>query len=150
MLTIAGPVAGRDDAMGGHDDCILFLLAKAFQTAHATAKKRLGQYGLTPEQQLVLAAAADAEGSPVGEIGKKLRLDSATLSGILDRLAEKGLVAKRPDDQDKRVSRVFVSQQARELIPKMIAERDNVSELVLAPLTHEERVLFKRMLREIS
>lgn len=136
--------------MHGFDDCIIFLLAKAYQTAHAAAKKRLATYGLTPEQQLVLAAVADMEGSSVGEIGKRLRLDSATLSGIFERLAEKGLVDKRPDEQDKRVTRVFLPAAVREMTPQMMAERDKVNDLVLAPLTHEERVLFKRMLREIS
>lgn len=133
-----------------YEDCIIFLLAKAFQKAHGLAKSRWKQYGLTPEQQLVLATVVEMEGSSAGEIGAALRLDSAALSGILERMADKGLIEKRQDEHDRRVVRIFPKDDMRDLLPNMLKERDEVNEEVLAPLTHEERVLFKRMLREIS
>ena len=133
-----------------YEDCIIFLLAKAFQKAHGTAKSRWKQYGLTPEQQLVLATVVEMEGSSAGEIGQALRLDSATLSGILERMADKGFIEKRQDENDRRVVRIYPNPQMRDKLPKMLEARDEVNEEVLAPLTHEERVLFKRMLREIS
>lgn len=136
--------------MSIYDDCIIFLLAKAFQKAHGLAKSRWKEYGLTPEQQLVLATVVEMEGSSAGEIGAALRLDSAALSGILERMADKGLIEKRQDEHDRRVVRIYPKEGMREMFPRMVEQRDEVNDEVLAPLTHEERVLFKRMLREIS
>ena len=73
--------------MKPYDDCILFLLAKAYQKAHGDFKKRLHSYGLTPIQHLVLEALWDEDELSVGDIGKRLVFDGATLSGILDRLS---------------------------------------------------------------
>ena len=55
--------------MKPYDDCILFLLAKAYQKAHGDFKKRLHSYGLTPIQHLVLEALWDEDELSVGDIG---------------------------------------------------------------------------------
>ena len=81
-----------------YQDCVVYLLAKAYQRAHAVAKRRLSAYGLTPIQQLVLAAVHEEEGISASDLGKKLTLDPATLSGVLDRMvrARLGRQTDRP------------------------------------------------------
>ena len=71
--------------MKSFEDCIVFLLAKAYQKAHGNLKKRLHPYGLTPIQNLILQALQEEDGLSAGDIGKRLVLDNATLSGVLDR-----------------------------------------------------------------
>ena len=65
--------------MKAYDDCIVFLLAKAYQKAHSQLKKRLSPYGLTPIQSLILADLWGEDGIAASEIGKRLTLDPATL-----------------------------------------------------------------------
>jgi hypothetical protein len=45
-----------------YEECIVFHLAKAYQRAHASLKRRLAPYGLTPVQYLVLEAIREEEG----------------------------------------------------------------------------------------
>ena len=45
-----------------YEDCMVYLLAKAYQKAHGQLKHRLGAYGLTPVQQLVLGAFVPRRG----------------------------------------------------------------------------------------
>ena len=73
--------------MKTYDDCIIFLLAKAYQKAHGDFKKRLQSYGLTPIQHLVIEALWQEDGLSAKDLGQKLIFDGATLSGVLDRLA---------------------------------------------------------------
>ena len=40
--------------MKTYDDCIIFLLAKAYQRAHGDFKRKLQSYGVTPIQHLIL------------------------------------------------------------------------------------------------
>ncbi len=56
--------------MKTYDDCIIFLLAKAYQKAHGNFKKRLHTYGLTPIQHLILEALWREDGLSTGDIGK--------------------------------------------------------------------------------
>ena len=136
--------------MKTYDDCIIFLLAKAYQKAHGTFKKRLHSYGLTPIQHLILEALWREDGLSASDIGKKLVLDGATLSGVLDRLAAGGWILKETDAEDKRVLRIFLSPKSRELRPKLAQARDRTNEDLLEPFTLEEKVLLKRLLRDLQ
>jgi len=136
--------------MKSYDDCILFLLAKAYQKAHGDFKKRLHSSGLTPIQHLVLEALWDEDGLSVGDIGKRLVFDGATLSGVLDRLSASGWVLKQSDTEDKRMLRIFLTQKSKDLKPKLSAVRNKTNEDLLARFSLEEKVLLKRLLRDIQ
>jgi DNA-binding MarR family transcriptional regulator len=132
-----------------YEDCIVYLLAKAYQHAHAVAKKRLAVFGLTPVQQLVLAALWEEEGVSAGDLGKKVKLDPATLSGLLDRMVEGGWVIKETDPEDKRLLRIFLTERARETAPELVRERDKANDEILQNLSLEEKILLKRLLRDV-
>ncbi len=136
--------------MKSYDDCILFLLAKAYQKAHGDFKKRLHSYGLTPIQHLVLEALWDEDGLSAGDIGKRLVFDGATLSGVLDRLSAGGWVLKQSDTEDKRMLRISLTRKSKDLKPKLSAVRNKTNEDLLARFSLEEKVLLKRLLRDIQ
>ena len=136
--------------MKPYDDCILFLLAKAYQKAHGDFKKRLHSYGLTPIQHLVLEALWDEDGLSVGDIGKRLVFDGATLSGILDRLSASGWVLKQSDPEDKRMLRISLTPKSKDLKPKLSAVRNKTNEELMDRFSLEEKVLLKRLLRDIQ
>jgi DNA-binding MarR family transcriptional regulator len=136
--------------MAKYDDCILFLLSKAYQKAFGNFKKRLQDYGLTPVQSLVLMTIAEEEGLSAGDIGKRLVLDNATLSGVLDRLAEGGWIIKATADDDKRLLQIYLTPKAKEMTRVIIKERDGLNEDILSPLKQEEKLLLKRMLKDLQ
>jgi DNA-binding MarR family transcriptional regulator len=136
--------------MANYEDCIVFLLAKAYQRAHGNFRRHLFPYELTPVQHLILEALWEQEGLSAGDIGKRLALDNATLSGILDRMNEKGWVVKAPDEMDKRFVRVHLTEKARTLRPALLCERQKANDEVLNSLSLEEKVLLKRLLKDIK
>ena len=136
--------------MKTYDDCIIFLLAKAYQKAHGDFKKRLQSYGLTPIQHLILEVLWGQDGLSASDIGKKLVLDGATLSGVLDRLTTGGWILKSPDTGDKRVLRNFLTPRSKELKPKLSETRDQTNEDLLKSFSIEEKVLLKRFLRDMQ
>ena len=135
--------------MTQYEDCIIFLLAKAYQKAHGNFKQHLLPYGITPVQHLILEALWVEEGLTASEIGKRLVLDNATLSGILDRMSEKGWVLKATDNTDKRFIRIYLTDKAKKLKPSILAEREKSNEEILGSLNLEEKVLLKRLLKDI-
>ena len=136
--------------MKTYDDCIIFLLAKAYQKAHGDFKRRLQSYGLTPIQHLILEVLWGKDGLSASDIGKKLVLDGATLSGVLDRLTAGGWILKESDTEDKRVLRNFLTQKSKELKPKLSEARDQTNEDLLKKFPIEEKVLLKRFLRDMQ
>ena len=136
--------------MKTYDDCIIFLLAKAYQKAHGDFKKRLQSYALTPIQHLILEVLWGQDGLSASDIGKKLVLDGATLSGVLDRLAVGGWILKEPDADDKRVLQNYLTPKSKDLKPKLSETRDQTNEELLKSFSIEEKVLLKRFLRDMQ
>ena len=136
--------------MKTYDDCIIFLLAKAYQKAHGEFKRKLQSYGVTPIQHLILEVLWGGDGLSASDIGKKLVLDGATLSGVLDRLAAGGWIVKRPDKDDKRVLRNYLTAKSKDLQPKLSEARDQTNDDLLKNFSLEEKLLLKRFLRDMQ
>lgn len=76
----------------------------------------LRDVGLTYPQYLTLLALwEDGEPMTVGELGARLRLDSGTLTPVLKRLEEAGLVTRRRDPEDERRVLVETTAAGRDL-----------------------------------
>ncbi|HEV7253617.1 MAG TPA: MarR family transcriptional regulator [Mesorhizobium sp.] len=89
-----------------------------YSTAHAfTAayKPALEPLGLTYPQYLVLMILWEKDGVAVKDIGKKLFLDSGTLTPLLKRLEKAGFVRRQRDSADERVVRIFLTDRGREV-----------------------------------
>jgi len=127
-------------------DCYIFLLAKAYQKGHHLVQKRLEPYGLTNIQYVVLEGLWNQEGQTAVELGKRLMIDKATLSGVLDRMIEAGWLQKNRDKHDRRRFRIFPSKKANDIKDELINERQQANEELLAGYTLEERILLRRLL----
>lgn len=57
----------------------------------------------------------ERDGQSGAEIGARLVLDSATITGLLDRMEAGGQIERRPDAVDRRVNRVFLTSSGRHL-----------------------------------
>ena len=136
--------------MDQFEDCIIFQLAKAYQKAHGLFKKRLLPYGLTPIQHLILEALWLEDGISQKDIGMRLVLDRATLSGVLDRMSSGGWITKEQDPEDKRTLRICLTDKGKELTSNLAGERNQANEELLSSLNLEEKVLLKRLLRDIQ
>lgn len=85
--------------------------------------------GLTYPQYLVLLSLWEEDGVPVKRLGECLALDSATLTPLLKRLEQRGVVERRRDEEDERVVRIHLTESGKALrskarrFPAEIAER---------------------------
>lgn len=130
-------------------DCLVFLLGKAYQKAHGDFKNRLKPYGLTNIQHLVLEGLWYRNGMTATEISRLLRLDKATLSGVIERMSETGWITRKPHPEDGRVHRIFTSEKADSLKTELIEERKTANEKILSRFSGKERETLKRLLREL-
>jgi DNA-binding MarR family transcriptional regulator len=75
----------------------------------------LDKLGLTYTQYVTLVALSEDDDQTVGELGDKLFLESNTLTPILKKLEQLGLVDRRRDPADERQVRVNVTPAGRKL-----------------------------------
>src|SRR5271168_5191715 len=80
---------------------ICFAVYSAAHAFNRVYKPLLDRLGLTYPQYLVMLVLWERDGVPVKEIGERLFLDSGTLTPLLKRLAQAGLVKRTRSTQDE-------------------------------------------------
>lgn len=91
----------------------------------------LREFGITYPQYLVLLLlwqwgqqGKSEEDWTVGALGKRLMLDSGTLTPLLKRMEKLGLVSRRRSDADERVTLIELTDRGRALQQKVKSWRD--------------------------
>ena len=84
------------------DNQLCFALHSTMLAMQKVYRKLLGKLGLTYPQYLVMLVLWERDGLILSEIGKRLFLDSATLTPLLKRLEAAGLVRRTRDERDER------------------------------------------------
>jgi len=80
---------------------VLMALRRIVRAIDLRSRALIQQCGLTSPQLIVLHEIGDREVS-VGDLAQQVSLSQATITGILDRLEKRGIVARRRDERDKR------------------------------------------------
>lgn len=102
------------------DDFVCFAMYTASHATTQAYREVLKPWKLTYPQYLAMIVLA-AGGRTVGELGDELGLDSGTLSPLLRRLEQRGIVARRRDDTDERIVRVSLTDEGSAIHGEVIA-----------------------------
>lgn len=89
---------------------------------YAAARRITGSYapllkplGLTYTQYLVMLVLWEEDNVMVGDLGRKLYLDTGTLTPLLKKMEEHGLILRRRCPDDERCVRVSLTQKGQDL-----------------------------------
>jgi DNA-binding MarR family transcriptional regulator len=99
----------------GLDDQLCFALYSASRAVTARYRPLLDELGLTYPQYLVMLALWGSGPATVGELGRRLHLDSGTLSPLLKRLEASELISRRRRSQDERSVEVVLTGSGHRL-----------------------------------
>jgi DNA-binding MarR family transcriptional regulator len=98
--------------------------------------------GLTPQQYLLLLMIKGARGgretSTVSELVERLSLTQSTVTELVHRAAEHGLVRREPSAVDGRVVELTLTEKGEAALGAAVAEHGNERETLLAMLRIEE------------
>jgi DNA-binding MarR family transcriptional regulator len=88
----------------------------------------------------------EKDGLPTSSIGDKLQQVGGTLTGVLDRMEERGLIRRERDSKDRRIWRIWLTESGKKLestIPAIVTE---LREETWSGVSHQERELFSQIL----
>jgi MarR family transcriptional regulator, organic hydroperoxide resistance regulator len=129
------------------ESCISFVAGKAAQQIARRARERLAPHDVTPVQYAILRVLAERDGQSGAELSARLVIDSATITGLIDRLEGAGLVERQPDASDRRVNRTCLTLRARALQPALDAAMDALNADVAAELGDRAPELWETLRR---
>lgn len=105
--------------MQSPDQSVGFLLGDVSRLLRRNFNLRAQAHGLSLAQWQALAYLARQEGVNQVTLADSLEIQPITLARLIDRLQEAGLVARRPDPDDRRAFRLYLTEAARPLIDRM-------------------------------
>ncbi len=132
------------------EDCISFLVGKAAQQVARRAREKLAAHGVTPVQYAVLRALYEQDGQSGAELGARLAIDSATTTGVIDRLEAAGLLSRQPHDEDRRIHRAVLTERARSLQATLDRAMDELNAEVAAEMGAAEAAALWAALRRLG
>lgn len=114
-------------------DMICFALYSATHAMQHVYKPLLDDLGLTYPQYLVLTALWTGQAQTVGSLGRQVQLESNTLTPLLKRLEERGLITRSRSTADERQVNITLTDTGRALqtraahIPAAVLEKSGLS-----------------------
>lgn len=148
----AGRPSGKAAADAGYrlEAQVGHLLRRAHQRHAAIFLDGIGAAQLTPLQFAALVKLRDVGETSQNQLGRLTAMDAATMQGVIQRLVARGLIARRPDPDDRRRLILSLTEAGRALVASAIEDARAISERTLGPLDAAERRTLVRLLARIA
>ena len=129
------------------DNQLCFALYSASLATTKLYKPLLESLGLTYPQYLVMLVLWETDGLSVSDLGGRLFLDSGTLTPLLKRMEQAGLIQRKRSSADERRVQVCMTPHGSQLkdmaasVPACLVERSGCSLSEIRTLTHRVQSL---------
>jgi DNA-binding MarR family transcriptional regulator len=105
---------------------------------------RCSEYGITAPQSFVILDVNNYEGSSVKDIAARIELDSSAVTGLIDRLEKENLVERQDDPDDRRGTRIFLTEKGRDLaVNKLVPEAASFNQYIRGMIAPEIAGIFQ-------
>jgi MarR family transcriptional regulator, transcriptional regulator for hemolysin len=127
-----------------------FLLSDVARLMRTAFDRRVRKLGLTRSQWLVINRLHRRPGATQSELAEMLEVEKPTAGRMVDRMEAKGWVERRADGADRRVNRLYLTNEA-DLIQRRLARiSDRTIDDALSPLSPGERDQFSELTARVK
>jgi DNA-binding MarR family transcriptional regulator len=127
--------------------------ALMFELMHVSKKRSMAiasEFELSPPQVMALRHLDPAEPKPMSELAAALHCDNSNVTGIVDRLEDRGLVERRAADHDRRVKMLMITERGADIRARLSARLDEPPESLARLSAEDQRTLRDIMRRALG
>ena len=146
---MSGDAPNRTPGRPGEPAPLNQQLLVAFAHSNRAMQSRTRARGLMPGQPKVLEHLADHNGCTQRDIARACVMDKSTVTSVLTRMEEAGLVVRMPKPGDKRAAAVFLTERGRAATAQVLELRGEVNAIGWAGLTEAERAQLADLLSRV-
>lgn len=132
------------------EEMLCFSLGVAMRRISKIYAEALAGHEITPPQLFLLSCLEHNDGQKPRDLAEQVCLDASSLTGLLDRTERAGLIERRPDPEDRRALRIYLTEAGRKNLAGLHGVVDCVHQRIerefFGDYSPEQRAMFQQML----
>jgi DNA-binding MarR family transcriptional regulator len=133
----------------GLRDHVGYWLRLLSDEVHLGFERQLDARGVTVAQWNVLVTVYHGSATTTTEVARYIGIDPGAVSRLVDRLADKGLMARSADPASRRRLQLSLTEAGRALVPDLIRIADDNDDAFFGALPEQERIALMRLLQQL-
>jgi MarR family transcriptional regulator, 2-MHQ and catechol-resistance regulon repressor len=118
---------------------LFIVLSRAFKAINEHVNKVIQANGLNPTEFAVLELLYHKGDQPLQQIGAKILLASGSITYVVDKLEQKGLLQRVACPTDRRVIYASISDEGKKLIQEIFPEHAEQIDKLMSSLNDSEK-----------
>ena len=112
--------------------------------------RSLSEKAMHPAQIMCLRVLARADGISQRDLAEMLHVSRPTVTNMLQTMEKAGTVERRPDESDQRLTRVYLSEQGREMELKLRSVMAEYIGKTVGPMSDDDKRELTRLLDQFT
>lgn len=129
---------------------LYIVLSRAYKAINEHANKTIFQSGLNPTEFAVLELLYHKGDQPLQQIGGKILLASGSITYVVDKLEQKGLLKRVACPKDRRVTYAQITAEGKSLIEEIFPEHAENIDKLMSSLTEREKTEIIRLIKKLG
>lgn len=146
---MSGPSTSRP-TLDDLDRLVTVRIARLARLLRYRMDEQLAAHGLTGVQLGLLTRLLSTDGLVQAELGRRMAIEPATLTGIVQRLEREGWVRRTFDPDNRRLQRVWLTEKARADLPMLQDLQERHRQRALAGLGTGDLAKLEALLDQIE
>lgn len=131
------------------DNALGVLLGEICRLHHSKFHSMFAKIGLHRGQHRILFILWRKDGVTQKEISEELSLAPATITDALQRMEKIGLIERKNDSEDQRVTRVYLTENGKQFQVEVDKTFKNMEEDIFKDFIIEEKVILRRLFIQV-
>ena len=125
-------------------------IGKITRALDSIANIEFKEYQLSKGQYLYLIRIFENPGIIPDRLAEMIKVDRTTAARAIKKLEEKGFIRKEADDVNKKIRRLFVTEDGAKLVPIIQLENQYSNQIALQNLSKKEIEAFSKALKIVA
>jgi DNA-binding MarR family transcriptional regulator len=119
------------------------------RTFHSSNAEHLSGLDITISQFIAMKLLYEQECPKMTELAGKLAVTTGNMTTMIDRLIKQGYVVRKDDSEDRRVVRVCLTVEGRNLLKKAEERKQKAIALILSKMSREDRDALLKIMQKL-
>ena len=129
---------------------LFIVLSRAHRAFNDVVNKHISTFKLNPTEFAVLELLYHKGDQPLQQIGGKILLASGSITYVVDKLEQKGLLVRKACPKDRRVTHAQITDKGKQLIEEIFPPHEERINEIVSVLTDEEKSMVTELLKKVG